>query len=145
MDAVTAQASGLSDEEARRRFEQEGPNELPASKERGVLRLLRDVASEPMFLLLVSCGGIYMVLGDVREALMLLGFVLVVMSITFFQERRTERSLDALRDLSSPRASVVRSGEPTGFRVASWFVATLSCWQKATVCQRTFAWSNRRT
>lgn len=112
MEVVTAQASGLNDEEARRRFEQEGPNELPASKEREVLRLLRDVASEPMFLLLVSCGGIYMVLGDVREALMLLGFVLVVMSITFFQGRRTERSLDALRDLSSPRAFVVRSGEP---------------------------------
>jgi Ca2+-transporting ATPase len=81
MEVVAAQASGLSDEEARRRFEQEGPNELPASKQRGVLHLLRDVASEPMFLLLVSCGAIYMVLGDVREALMLLGFVLVVMSI----------------------------------------------------------------
>lgn len=112
MEAVTAQTSGLSDEQARRRLQQEGPNELPASKRRGVLRLLRDVASEPMFLLLVSCGGIYMALGDVREALMLLGFVLVVMSITFFQERRTERSLDALRDLSSPRALVVRSGKP---------------------------------
>lgn len=112
MDAVTVQASGLSDEEARRLLEQQGPNELPASKQRGVLGLLRDVASEPMFLLLVACGGIYMILGDVREALMLLGFVFVVMSITFFQERRTERSLDALRDLSSPRALVVRSGEP---------------------------------
>lgn len=112
MEAVTAPASGLSDEEARRRLAQEGPNELSASQERGALRLLRDVASEPMFLLLVSCGGIYMVLGDVREALMLLGFVLVVMSITFVQERRTENSLDALRDLSSPRALVIRSGAP---------------------------------
>jgi Ca2+-transporting ATPase len=76
-----------------------------------MLRLLRDVASEPMFLLLVACGATYMILGDQNEALMLLGFVLIVIGITFFQERRTERSLDALRDLSSPRALVVRGGQ----------------------------------
>ena len=63
-----------------------------------------------MFLLLVACGAIYMVLGDRGEALMLLGFVFVVMGITFVQQRRTERSLEALRDLSSPRALVVRDG-----------------------------------
>ena len=65
-----------------------------------------------MFLLLAACGGIYMLLGDVHEALMLLGFVFVVVGITFFQDRRTEMSLDALRDLSSPRALAVRDGEP---------------------------------
>jgi Ca2+-transporting ATPase len=107
--SATAAPGGLADEEASRRLQEEGPNELPASKPRGVLRLLGDVVSEPMFLLLVACGAIYLVLGDRREALMLLGFVLVVMGITFFQERRTERSLHALRDLSSPRALVVRN------------------------------------
>ena len=65
----------LSEVEARQRLAQDGPNELPTSKPRGVLRLLRDVVSEPMFLLLVACGAIYMVLGDRNEALMLLGFV----------------------------------------------------------------------
>ena len=101
----------LSEVEARQRLAQDGPNELPTSKPRGVLRLLRDVVSEPMFLLLVACGAIYMVLGDRNEALMLLGFVCVVMGITFVQQRRTERSLEALRDLSSPRALVVRGGQ----------------------------------
>jgi Ca2+-transporting ATPase len=108
---VMRQAPGLSEEEARRRLADDGPNALPASARRGILRLLGDVVSEPMFLLLVACGGVYMVLGDRREALMLLGFVLVVMGITFFQQRRTETSLEALRDLSSPRALVVRNGE----------------------------------
>ena len=107
---------GLSELEALQRLEQDGPNELPTSKPRGVLRLLADVVSEPMFLLLVACGAIYMVLGDRHEAFMLLGFVFVVMGITFFQQQRTERSLDALRDLSSPRALVVRGGQV--FRVA---------------------------
>ena len=77
-----------------------------------MLHLLGQVVAEPMFLLLVACGAVYMVLGDRNEALMLLGFVVVVMGITFAQQRRTERSLEALRDLSSPQALVVRDGEP---------------------------------
>ncbi|MEO8677022.1 MAG: cation-transporting P-type ATPase, partial [Casimicrobiaceae bacterium] len=103
---------GLSGLEAAARLTREGFNELPVSRPRSVLRLLRDVVTEPMFLLLVACGAIYMVLGDRNEALMLLGFVFVVMGITFVQQRRAERSLEALRDLSSPRALVVRDGQP---------------------------------
>jgi Ca2+-transporting ATPase len=109
--ADLAASAGLADEEARRRLRDEGPNELPVSKPRSLLRLFRDIVLEPMFLLLVACGAIYLMLGDRREALMLLGFVFVVMGITFVQERRAEHSLDALRDLSSPRALVVRSGQ----------------------------------
>jgi len=101
---------GLKEADARARLARDGPNELPVSRPRSVLRLLRDVVSEPMFLLLVACGAIYMVLGDRGEALMLLGFVFVVMGITFVQQRRTERSLEALRDLSSPQALVMRDG-----------------------------------
>ena len=104
-------ALGLSQAEALQRLTQDGPNELSASRPKGVLRLLGDVVLEPMFLLLVACGAIYMALGNRSEALMLLGFVFVVMGITFFQQRRTERSLEALRDLSSPRALVLRDGQ----------------------------------
>jgi P-type Ca2+ transporter type 2C len=86
-----AVAAGLSAAEARKRLAKDGPNELPASKPRSVLRLAREVASEPMFLLLVACGAIYMLLGDRQEALMLLGFVFVVMGISFVQQRRSER------------------------------------------------------
>jgi len=107
---IRAMTDGLSESEARERLDREGPNELPVSRPRGLLRLLRDVVSEPMFLLLVACGAVYMVLGDRHEALMLLGFVFVVIGITFTQQRRTERSLAALRDLSSPRALVIREG-----------------------------------
>ncbi|SFM73372.1 cation-translocating P-type ATPase [Rugamonas rubra] len=101
---------GLSPAEAARRLAADGPNELPQSRPRSALRQLRGVLAEPMFLLLVACGGIYMVLGDRAEALMLLGFVFIVMAISFVQQRRSERSLDALRDLSSPRALVLRDG-----------------------------------
>ena len=63
-----------------------------------------------MFLMLVAAGALYLVMGSPGDALMLLGFVFVVMAITIVQERRTERALDALRDLSSPRALVIRGG-----------------------------------
>src|ERR1035441_4044488 len=65
---------------------------------------------EPMFVLLVAAGSVYLVMGQLADALMLLGFVFVVMGITIVQERRTERALGALRDLSSPRAIAVRGG-----------------------------------
>lgn len=102
---------GLSDEEAAFRLQQEGYNELPSSKKRSTAAIAFEVIREPMFLLLVACGAIYLLLGDLQDALMLLGFVLVVMGITLYQERKTERALEALRDLSSPRARVIRNGE----------------------------------
>ena len=103
---------GLTEAVAQQRLLDEGRNELPSSKPRGVLGTALDVVKEPMFLLLVACGALYLVLGDWKEALLLLGFVFLIMAITFIQERRTERALEALRDLSSPRALVIRDGQP---------------------------------
>src|SRR5579872_4551957 len=104
-------STGLSEAEASRRLRQEGYNEMPSSKRRSILAIVWDVVREPMFLLLLACGTVYLLLGDVQEALMLLGFVGVVLGITLYQERKTERALEALRDLSSPRALVIRGGE----------------------------------
>ncbi len=103
--------AGLTADEARRRLDAEGPNELPSAKPRTVLQIAASVLREPMLLLLLAGGGLYFALGDVQEALILLSFVFVVMGITFWQERKTERALEALRDLSSPRALVIRDGE----------------------------------
>lgn len=91
------------------RLQQEGYNELPSEKPRGVVSILLGVIREPMFLLLAG-GSIYFVIGDAQEGFILLSFVFVIIGITFYQERRTERTLEALRDLSSPRALVIRSG-----------------------------------
>ena len=102
---------GLSEEQAALRLAQDGHNELPSAKPRSLFAIAAKVVREPMFMLLIACGAIYLLLGDRTEALMLLGFVLVVVSISFFQERKTERALEALRDLTSPRALVMRNGE----------------------------------
>lgn len=106
----TFQHAGLSQVEATERLEREGMNELPVTGKRDLLGIALEVVREPMFLLLVVAGAIYLLLGDVSDALMLLGFVCVVMAITIYQEYKTERVLEALRDLTSPRALVVRDG-----------------------------------
>ncbi len=101
---------GLTENEARARLERDGLNELPSEKKRGILAIVLEVVREPMFLMLVAAGSLYLFMGEATDALMLLGFVFVVMGITVVQERRTEHALDALRDLSSPRALVLRDG-----------------------------------
>jgi Ca2+-transporting ATPase len=101
---------GLSEDEARLRLVKQGPNELSAQKKRGLLTIVLEVVREPMFIMLIVAGGLYLLLGDATEAMMLLGFVFVVMGITIVQSNRTEHALDALKDLSSPRALVIRGG-----------------------------------
>jgi P-type Ca2+ transporter type 2C len=102
---------GLTEQEARERLAVDGYNELPSGKKRGLFHILLEVIREPMFLMLIACGLLYLFLGDQAEAVMLMGFVLVIIAITFYQEQKTERALDALRDLSSPRALVIRDGK----------------------------------
>jgi len=102
---------GISQKEAADLLQKDGYNELPSSKPKSVFNIAFGVVKEPMFLLLVACGTLYLVLGDVQEGLMLLSFVFVVMGIEFYQEKKTEKALDALKDLASPRALVIRDGE----------------------------------
>ena len=107
----SANLTGLSAPEAAAKLRQVGYNELPSAGPRSVFRITLGILSEPMLLLLVVGGALYFLLGDIREASVLMLFVVVVIAITLYQERKTERALDALRDLSSPRALVIRDGQ----------------------------------
>jgi P-type Ca2+ transporter type 2C len=102
---------GVSDAEAARRIKAEGYNEIPSQKKKNLFHILWEVVREPMLLLLIGSGMVYMLLGEVQDAAMLLTFVFVVVGITFYQERKTERALEALRNMSSPRALVIRDGQ----------------------------------
>jgi Ca2+-transporting ATPase len=101
---------GLTSGEARARLEADGPNELPRAGRRSVLRIAFEVLREPMLLLLLAGGIAYLLLGDMTEALILLGFASFSVAVTVIQETRTEHVLEALRDLSAPRALVIRDG-----------------------------------
>jgi Ca2+-transporting ATPase len=102
--------TGLTDREAEGKIQIEGYNELPTAPRRELLRIVIEVIREPMFLLLMASGILYFILGDVSEGIMLMSFVVVIIGITVYQERKTERALEALRNLSSPRALVIRGG-----------------------------------
>ncbi len=103
-------ARGLSRDEATVRLAADGPNLLPGSEPQSFLRIALGVVREPMFLMLLAAGTGYLLLGDTAEATFLLASVLLIVALTLFQERKTQRALEALRDLSAPRALVIRDG-----------------------------------
>jgi Ca2+-transporting ATPase len=102
---------GLSASQARERLERDGPNELPQAVRRTPWRIALEVLREPMLAMLLAAGGVYLLLGDKTEALILIVFAGFSIALTIVQESRTENVLEALRDLSAPRALVIRDGE----------------------------------
>ena len=102
---------GLSTAQAAQQMAANGPNVLPGGRRRTLWRMALDTAREPMFLLLLVAGALYLAFGDLREGLTLMAFVVITLALTLFQEGKTERAIDALRDLTSPRALVIRDGQ----------------------------------
>jgi Ca2+-transporting ATPase len=108
---IESSRTGLTEAEARARLRRDGPNELPRAGSRSILRIVLDTACEPMFALLLGAGALYFAFGDPAEAALLAAFAGLSIGIAVVQEARTERALEALRDLSSPRALVLRDGQ----------------------------------
>lgn len=103
--------TGLTSQEAAENLKLYGFNELPSSKSKNVWKIIIEVIKEPMFLLLITCGLLYVALGDYTEGLVLVSWVFIIIFISFFQHRKTERALETLKQLSSPRALVIRDGK----------------------------------
>lgn len=101
---------GLSTKEALERLRRHGRNELTSREGPSFWKTLGAVLTEPMLILLLACGTLYLLLGDRGEAGLLFTFVLLVIALTLWQERRTERAVAALRSMQSPSATVVRDG-----------------------------------
>lgn len=106
-----SEVRGLTSAEASRRLKAEGYNELPASGKRSVFAIILNVFSEPMFGLLIAASGVYFLIGELRDAVILSLFAMLSVMITVVQEWRSEKVLETLRDLTSPRALVERDGE----------------------------------
>ena len=103
-------AGGLTAAQASQGLQQDGPNSLPGDQRRSLRDIAWETLQDPMFALLLAAGTLYLLLGDLQEGGVLFGLVLVVLALTLYQEGRTENALAALRNLSSPRALVVRDG-----------------------------------
>lgn len=104
--------NGLLSSEAMARLKTEGYNELPTTGRRSALTIFLGVIKEPMFGLLVASVVVYMLIGELKESIILTFFALLSVSIAIIQEWRSEKVLDALRDLTAPRALVIRDGKP---------------------------------
>ena len=102
---------GLTPAQAAQRLREDGPNELPRGPQRTAWRIALEVVREPMSLLLLAGVGVYLLLGDAREAAVLLAFVTVTIGISVVQQGRSERVVQALREMASPRAVVLRDGQ----------------------------------
>lgn len=103
-------ALGITSQEAEIRLRQHGPNLIAQGGKRSLLSLAWDVIREPMLLLLITAGIISFFLADLVDAALLMVTVLIVLAIAILQERRSERAIEALRDLTAPLALVVRDG-----------------------------------
>ena len=101
---------GLTEAVVQSRLRDEGFNELPRQNKRTPFRIITEVIREPMLALLLGGGVIYLLLGDLKDAIILMVFAMMSIVITVVQEARTENVLEALRDLTSPRALVIRDG-----------------------------------
>ena len=101
----------LSNKEVKENLTKDWYNELPSTKKKNFFQIVRWVIQEPMLLLLIACGTLYLFLGDIQEAIILLSSIVFIIALSIYQENKTEKAIEALKDLSSPRALVIRNGE----------------------------------
>lgn len=105
------QIEGLTSREVLRKQKKFGYNELPSRNKRNIFKMLVGLLTEPMIILLLSTVIIYFFLGDKNEAILLMMSFLCIVGIEFYQDAKTEKSLEALKNLSSPICDVIRNGK----------------------------------
>ena len=118
-EANNATIRGLTRDQALARLRADGPNELPSAKPRILVIIAWEVLREPMILLLLAAGAIYLILGEPRDSIILLISIFAILGIDLYQHNKTERALEALRDLSSPRALVLETESRPESRAAT--------------------------
>ena len=101
---------GLSTSEVKSLQRRYGLNELPITDQKTLGKAIFRIATEPMFGLLFLAGVIYLAIGSTEDAIVLVGFIFIAVGITLYQQRKSEKAIEALKELSSPRALVIREG-----------------------------------
>ena len=102
--------AGLTSQEAELRLRDTGPNSLPSESGKSFIGTAFAVLREPMLLLLIAAGTINFLLAELVDAILLMVTVVIVLSISIFQERRSERAIQSLKELTAPLALVLRDG-----------------------------------
>ncbi len=106
---IPKRLKGLTDEELKNSREEHGFNEMTATKKSTWVSLLLDVLKEPMLLLLIAISIIYVIVGDYPEAVFMFGAIIAVSAISFYQDSRSKKALEALEKLNEPLSTVIRN------------------------------------
>lgn len=103
--------TGLSLKEVMESRLNNGSNKLEFNKENRIWKAFKDVAFEPMFVLLCAASAIYFVSGSIGDGFFLLGAIVLVAAISLFQENRSRNALAKLRQFTQPLQKVLREGK----------------------------------
>ncbi|MEY3186131.1 MAG: hypothetical protein RIR58_867, partial [Actinomycetota bacterium] len=101
---------GISESQARSILAREGENLIPSEAPKTLAKQILVILSEPMLILLIAAGVINFLLAEVLDALMLMVTVFIVLGISIYQSSRSEKALQALKELSAPTVKVIRDG-----------------------------------
>jgi Ca2+-transporting ATPase len=105
--------TGLSAQDVLLRRQQYGRNVFQKGASRSFIQIVWDVVREPMFILLVIACSLYFILGEISEGIMMLVAMILVTVISLYQEVKSTQAVDALKQLTDPKVTVIRSGEET--------------------------------
>ena len=111
MTDTTKTITGLSNEEVIASRHKNGFNSLEHQEKNHFLISLLEMVKEPMFLLLVAAASIYYISGDYGDGIFMTLAIILVATISLFQEARSRNAIDALKKLSQPKSKVIRNGE----------------------------------
>ncbi len=113
MTKIKNQTLGLTSIEAKQLQQKYGKNELMQQDKRSFFRKVLHIIGEPMFLLLIVAAIIYFILGEPRDGAIMLIFVIGIIGIDVSQQWKTDKTLNALKDLSAPHVTAIRDGRET--------------------------------
>ena len=118
LNALNAELSGLSQEEAMKRLLKYGPNELREGKKKSPLRLLLEQFKNILVFILLIATALSFALGEPYDAAVIIAIVVAVAVLGFAQEYRAEKALEALKKMTAPAAQVLRDGREIKIRTA---------------------------
>ena len=110
LNQVNSSESGLTNDQAKQRLEEFGPNEIERTKKRTVFQMLLDQFKDFMILILIAAAIISGIVGEAVDTIAILVIVIVNAVIGVIQEYRAEKAIEALKKLATPNATVKRDG-----------------------------------
>lgn len=103
---------GLTEDELQKSRSNFGYNRIDTPKKNTWLHLLLDILKEPMLVLLIAIAVIYVIVGNYAEAVFMFGAIVAVSAISFYQDNRSKKALEALEKLNEPLSLVIRNSKP---------------------------------